>query len=144
MEIYVMAFRRWMIFWGCMDLIYMGIYAAQNLAHRKIPIWGDILNAVATSHSFGTSFPLVITILGNIFYLTTLISGVLLISGNRWGRYLSYVQVLPRLFFVIPSFFPLIYIFRWNGVFWVTEFILVISEAFKIYSIIPRRQRAKS
>ena len=135
MEIYVMTFRRWMIFWGCMDLIYIAIYAAQNLAHGKIPIYNDIFNALGTSQSFGSSFPLIITISGDIFYLTMLISGMLLIYGNRWGRYLSYAQVLPRLFFVIPSFFPLIYIFRWIGVFWVAELILVLGEAFKIYSI---------
>jgi len=124
-----------MTFWGVADLLYLCIYAGQNLVHGKIPIYSDILDAVRTSQAFGNNFPLVLTILGEIFYLTMLISGVLLISGSRWGRYLSYAQILPRLFFVIPSLFPLIYVFKWVGIFWVTELILVLGEILKAYSI---------
>lgn len=124
-----------MVFWGWMDLLYMVIYAAQNLVHGKIPIYSDIFDAIATSQSFGNNFPLVLTILGDIFYITILISGLLLISRNRWGRYLSYVQIAPRMFFVTPSFFPLIYVFKWVGVFWITELILVLGEALKVYSM---------
>lgn len=124
-----------MVFWGVADLVYIGVYIEKNLMHGKIPIYSDILDAIATSQSFGNKFPLMLTIFGDIFYLTIIISGVLLISRNRWGRYLSYAQILPRMFFVIPSFFPLIYLFKWVGVFWITEFILVLGEALKSYSI---------
>lgn len=124
-----------MVFWGWMDLLYMGIYAAQHFVHGKIPIYSDVVDSIATSQSFGNEFPLVLTICGDILYLTILISGLLLISRNRWGRYLSYVQIVPRLFFVIPSFFPLIYLFKWAGTFWITAIVLVLGEALKVYSM---------
>jgi len=124
-----------MVFWGWMDLLYMGIYATQNFVHGKIPIYSDVVDSIATSQSFGNTFPLVLTICGDIFYLTILTSGLLLIYRSRWGRYLSYVQIVPRLFFIIPSFFPLIYLFKWVGAFWITALVLVLGEALKVYSM---------
>ena len=127
-----------MIFWGGMDLLYIGIYVVTSLIKGKIPFYTDVLGSVGTSQIYGSYFPLTMAILEGVFYLSLLFSGALLIAGSRWGRYLCYVQIVPRAVFIVPSLFPLIYVFRWIGVFWVAETILVLGEALKFYSMAYR------
>lgn len=125
---------QWSLLWGGLDLLYFAFYAIASLIKGHIPLYYEFEVAQQTTVAYGNSFPLSLVIAGVVFYISLPVSGWLLVNKSRWGRYLSYAQVLPRAFLLIPSFFPLIYLFRYLGV-WLALALLLLCELVKALSI---------
>ncbi len=129
---------RWMMFWGALDLIYLVIVAIKDLSAGQIPAYADLILAFETVTVYESYVPLLVAGLGAALYVSLGFSGVLLLMGRKSGKYLSYVQIAPRLVLVIPSFFPLIWILGFLPsplAIYVGVVLMLLSESAKVVSL---------
>lgn len=94
--------------WGILDLAVIGWYVGFKIVKGEIPFFSDLLAAKSTSISFEAPMPIIFVSISLFLYLTLLISGILLLKGNKYGAILSYIQCPFRLLTMIPIslFFP--------------------------------------
>lgn len=99
--------RRWMAFWGCMDLLRFAVCAFQYMQRGRSPFSGAFIDSMDVSSRYEGWLPMAISAMGLSFYLSLLFSGVLLILGARAGLVLAFVQSPVRVILLLPSVFPL-------------------------------------
>lgn len=91
-----------MKFWGILDLAAISWYFCMNFVEGKIPFLSDLVQANATSISFGSSMPLIVSSISLFLYLSLVLSGILLVKGLKYGAILSYIQCPFRLLAIMP------------------------------------------
>ena len=87
------------------------------------------MGAIVVSNSWGGITPIIIVSANSLLTFSLFISGISMLRGARFGKYMMYGQIPFRLFFVAPSFFFLFYIPGLTGVLFLAA--LALSEAAK-------------
>lgn len=101
----IQTFFNWPFFWGCMDLLWAGFYAASTISQGRTPLFGDISNASNRLDTDADKSALIVGATGAALLLSTLVSGLLLIKRNRAARWLALAQTPFRFALLMPSFF---------------------------------------
>lgn len=125
----------WMRIWGGLDLLYLFGFSVLQVLYGKVPFYSDLLASHRTSMIYGSNLPEIMSLLSILFYASLIASGVLLVTRSRFGRYLAWMQLIPRFVFFAPSFLLIIVLVRWVKIFWIVMLIFGISEAFKMYTL---------
>ena len=113
----VMNMRKVIWFWGICDLGSIAWFIGWRIVHKQIPFYHDIIHSHVNATSFGHPLPAVLTYISILFYISLILSGVLLVKRLTLGAILSYIQCPFRLLtFIPPSLFfitwPLKYIIK--------------------------------
>lgn len=91
--------------WGLLDLSFFGWFVGTSLLAGRVPIYSDLHTAEETATSIGSLFPVAVTALSTILYVSVLVSGTLLFLRKHIGVVLAYAQFPFRLALVVPSLF---------------------------------------
>jgi hypothetical protein len=124
--------------WGLLDLSFFGWFVGTSLLAGRVPIYSDLHSAGETARSFGSLFPVAITALSTILYVSVLVSGTLLCLRKHVGVVLAYAQFPFRLAFVVPSLFfiPWLVAPLPHRITVATSMVLIgSSELFKVWSL---------
>ena len=124
--------------WGLLDLSFIGWVVGGSLLAGRVPIYSNLLRASEIAISFENSFPVVVTALSIILYVSIMVSGTLLYRRKPLGAMLAYAQLPFRVALSVPSLFfipwllaPLPLQFTVAG-----GIVLMIgSELFKLWSL---------
>ena len=106
----MMDIRKVIWFWGICDLGSIAWFIGWNIVHKQIPFYHDIIQSHVTATSFGHSLPAVLTYISVIFYISLILSGVLLMKRLTLGAIISYIQCPFRLLTLIP---PSLFFITW-------------------------------
>ncbi len=134
-----LSFRQVCIFWGVMDVLYLATYVLKSSTQGRIPFVDDIINFSALySEQGGSYWLLILFILSMITTLSIVFSALLLLTAWNKVGYLVAAQTPLRLLVVVPSLTFLPWIMKWitPGNVAVALFLLLISEALKVSSVI--------
>ena len=94
-----------LMIWGLLDLGFFGWFVGTSLLAGHVPIYSNLRSAEEAATSFGSLFPIAVTALSTILYVSVLVSGTLLCLRKDFGVVLAYAQFPFRLAFVVPSLF---------------------------------------
>ncbi len=138
-----LSFRQVCMFWGVMDVLYLAAYVWQSIAEGRIPLIDDIFsfNQLYTEQGGGYWLILIFT-LSMITTLSIAFSAVLLLTTWDKVGYLVAAQTPLRLLLVVPSLSFLPWVLKGinPGGIGLSLFILLTSEALKIWSLIISRK----
>jgi hypothetical protein len=134
---------------GILDLFTLAWYFGWRLIHGQIPFYQDFSEAIQTITSFGIPSLSITTIISLFLYLSLALSGIFLIRHKKIGAVISYIQTPFRIFSLIP---PSIFLIKWPlkyifdnpkavSAFITFAILLLLSEAFKAYSVITWRKQ---
>ncbi|MEG1213450.1 MAG: hypothetical protein RSE29_20235, partial [Leclercia sp.] len=135
-------YRKICLFWGAMDALYVINVVWHGIAQKRIPVVGDILSFRELYAEHGGGYGLLLLFcLSMITTLSIVLSAGLLLAGWDKVRYLVMGQTPLRLLLVVPSVSFLPWLFKGGGpgMATVAVFILIVSEALKVYSLIFSR-----
>lgn len=96
------AIDRIIVAWGVLEIAAIGWHVIRKAIDGRVPFISDIISAKSVSASFGSPFPLIITIISILFYFSLLFSGYCFINRRKAGALLSYIQCPFRLLTLIP------------------------------------------
>lgn len=126
----------WIRFWGILDLTLLIRFVLLQIYAHKIPFLTDLITAQRISIAYGSNMPELLASASTLFYLSLVASGILLLTCNKYGKYLAWSQVVPRFIFFAPSLFPVILILiRFTKIFWAVMITMAISETLKLYML---------
>lgn len=123
------------VIWGILDAIYISWYCINNLLSKKIPYISDAISTLEIIETQGGA-NLIITIISWALQTSIIASCLLLLFQAKIAKIICTIQTPLRIFFVIPSFSPLLVIAKFANNFEFTLFImLVLTEFLKIWSL---------
>ncbi len=126
----------WTRFWGILDLTFFIRFVLLQIYAHEIPFLTDLITAQRTSIAYGSDMPELLAAVSILFYLSLIVSGILLLTCNKYGKYLAWAQAVPRFIFFAPSLFPVILILiRFTKIFWLVMIAMIVSEALKLYML---------
>ncbi|WP_268797270.1 hypothetical protein [Pseudomonas huanghezhanensis] len=97
------------LFWGALDLLYVGRFSYVSYSQGKIPIYTDVQSFIQLAAEHGGLSGLIFA-LYLLLNMSMLISAVLLLCRHRVAPCLVYIQTPLRLLLAVPSlsFIPLL------------------------------------
>jgi hypothetical protein len=132
-------------FWGVLDLLSVFWYFGWNVAHGYIPVLNDIEKVSKNINSFGLPEYKFFSYVSVLIYLSTILSGMLLVFQKKSGLIISYIQTPFRLITIIP---PSIFFILWplKSIFeipplWLGVALIIFSETLKISTLILWNKR---
>ncbi|MNO92457.1 hypothetical protein D3C76_840330 [compost metagenome] len=96
------------LFWGGMDLIYVGRFCYLNFSQGKVPLYSDVQSFVRLSSDHGYISYLMF-LMSLVLNISIIFSMFLLLRGSRFASRLAYAQVPFRLLFGVPSLSVLVW-----------------------------------
>jgi hypothetical protein len=102
--------RKVIWFWGICDLGSIAWFIGWRIVHKQIPFYQDIIQSHVTATSFGHLLPAALTYISIMFYISLILSGVLLMKRLTLGAIVSYIQCPFRLLTLIP---PSLFFIMW-------------------------------
>ncbi|KAF1068806.1 MAG: hypothetical protein GAK45_01265 [Pseudomonas citronellolis] len=133
-----------MIFWGLMDLFYIGRFLYLNIESGRVPLYSDLLSFLQVQASYGGLMPVFMFGASVLLNLSVLVSCACLLGGWRAGFWITCLQTPLRLYFAMPSLAFLPWLIRYLG--WhigagmlALMALLVGLEALKLVSLYPWR-----
>jgi len=122
-----------------MDVLYLATYVWKSSTQGRIPFVDDIINFNALySEQGGSYWLLILFVLSMITTLSIVFSALFLLTAWNKVGYLVAAQTPLRLLVVVPSLTFLPWIMKWitPGNVAVALFLLLVSEALKVSSVI--------
>ncbi len=98
-------FRKVCLFWGMMDIFYIGRFIWLNAEQGRIPLIDDVIsfNHIYPEYSGGEWMVVLFFTLSIMLNVSVVFSAIFLIAGWRKVRYFVFAQIPFRLLFIIPS-----------------------------------------
>ena len=97
-------YRQVCLFWGLMDVLYIGRFIWLNLEQGRIPLVDDIISFTSLYPEYGGGFWMVLMFsLSLLLNLSIVLTSILLLTGWDNVRYLVFAQIPFRLLLTIPS-----------------------------------------
>lgn len=133
---------RWLyLFWGGMDLFYVGRFCYLNFSQGKVPIYSDIQSFILLSSEHGSVSVLLFSL--SIFLnVSIIVSMFMFFLGSRRVPFLIYIQAPLRLLLAVPSLSFFIWLSKVGGV--TTSALLfgllLFSEVIKLFSVLFREK----
>ncbi|CAN7648433.1 arginine:ornithine antiporter [Pseudomonas umsongensis] len=124
------------LFWGGMDLIYIGRFCYLNVSQGKVPLYSDVQSFVRLS-SEQDSISFLIFSMSLVLNVSIIVSMFLFLRRSRFASRLAYAQVPLRLLFGVPSLSILVWASTTAGVTSSALLmgLLLFSEVLKVVSI---------
>lgn len=132
-------FRQVCLFWGVMDVSYIGRFIWLNLEQGRTPLVDDIISFTSLYPEYGGGFWMVLMFsLSLLLNISIVFTSILLLTGWENVRYLVFAQTPFRLLLTIPSIFFCGWLLSKLNITDSVVFImvLVLSEVFKVASFI--------
>jgi hypothetical protein len=129
---------KWIfLFWGALDLFYIGRFSYVNYAEGRIPFYSDVQSFVALAPEHG-SVSVLLFLLSAVLNVSVIVSAFLLFFKQRSARIFICFQTPLRLLLVVPSLSFLPWLINISGVISAVLLVglLVMSEIIKVLSII--------
>ncbi|MCY1411132.1 hypothetical protein D3C76_571120 [compost metagenome] len=133
---------KWLyLFWGGMDLFYVGRFCYVNFSNGRIPFYTDIQTYALVGWGHG-SIPGLFFLLDMALNISIIFSMFLFFRGSRIAPYVAYAQAPFRLLLAIPSLSFLIWFTKVGEVTSVILLVslLLVSELAKVFSIFFREK----
>lgn len=128
---------KWLyLFWGVMELIYIGQFCYLGFSQGKIPLYSDIQSFALLSVEHGALS--VVLFLLSLFLNVSIVASMLLFFCRKSRvSYLVYIQTPLRLLFTVPSISFLLWFAKSGGATSVTLLfaLLLLSEIIKFCSV---------
>jgi hypothetical protein len=131
---------RWLyLFWGGMDLFYIGRFCYLNFSQGKVPLYSDIQSFILLSAEHGYISGLLF-LLSFFLNISIVFSMYLFFRASRLVPCLAYVQAPLRLLLAVPSLSFLLWLSKVGGVTSAALLfgLLMLSEVIKFFSIFFR------
>ncbi|NWD53114.1 arginine:ornithine antiporter, partial [Pseudomonas gingeri] len=97
-----MSARFLYLFWGAMDLFYIGQVCYFNFSQSRIPVYSDVQSFLSLEEEHGAVSVLLFSV--SLFLMvSTVFSMLLFFRGARMAPCLAYAQVPFRIIFAVPS-----------------------------------------
>lgn len=131
---------KWLyLFWGGMDLLYVGRFCYLGFSQGKIPFYSDIQSFLMLSAEHGSVSTLFFW-LSLVLNVSIIFSMLLFFFKSSKVPYLVYVQTPLRLLFAVPSIPFLLWFAKTSGATSATLLfvLLLLSEIIKLCSIYSR------
>ncbi|EPY4327058.1 arginine:ornithine antiporter [Klebsiella variicola] len=132
------------LFWAWMDLFFVLQFLWWNIAHRRLPLYDDLLAYLQLLHTYGSGavwlYPL------NVLLIISIpLSMILFFRQSRYALWLAWGQAPLRLVFMQPSLSLGLWLIQAAGVMHVAILagFLLLSEGLKIASLWYCRGRAQ-
>ncbi|MDI3392327.1 hypothetical protein QLG10_07730 [Pseudomonas sp. V98_8] len=124
------------LFWGGMDLIYIGRFCYLNVSQGKVPLYSDVQSFVRLS-SEQDSISFLIFSMSLVLNVSIIVSMFLFLRRSRFASCLAYAQAPLRLVFGVPSLSILVWASTTAGVTSSALLmgLLLFSEVLKVVSI---------
>lgn len=129
---------KWIcLFWGTMDLFYIGRFLYVNYAQGKIPLYSDIESFLALISEHDPSSVLFFLLLLTL-NISILVSAFFLFFRPRSAKILIFFQAPLRLFLAVPSLTFLPWLIKVNSVSSTVVLfgLLAMSETVKVCSVV--------
>ncbi|SXF96233.1 arginine:ornithine antiporter [Klebsiella variicola] len=124
------------LFWAWMDLFFVLQFLWWNIAHRRLPLYDDLLAYLQLLHTYGSGavwlYPL------NVLLIISIpLSMILFFRQSRYALWLAWGQAPLRLVFMQPSLSLGLWLIQAAGVMHVAILagFLLLSEGLKIASL---------
>lgn len=131
---------RWLyLFWGGMDLFYVGRFCYLNFSQGKVPIYSDIQSFILLGSEHG-SVSALLFLLSIFLNVSIAVSIFMFFLGSHRVPFLVYIQAPLRLLLAVPSLSFLLWLSKVNGVTSAALLfsLLLLSEVIKVLSIFFR------